>query len=640
MKTFISLLLIFLHANACLSQNASEEIFHLDKLPPEGILLNKYWKFHEGDNPDWAKIDYADKDWVLVNPALPLYQLPLVKENEIGWFRLTLKVDSSLKNKIIGIVLSFGGAAEIYLNGKLFYRFGAVSKDYNTEQTRILRNRPFSLNLGDQTIQTLAIRFSHNKNNLYVNFGSPVSCMRVVLKEIDTAFNYYIKEEGFYSTLRSIQMSLYFPLGILLFFFYFSIQRQKEFLYMGIFCFCFFLGMLLYNIGLAPSDTLTDSLGAIYVFSAHILWLSGTLFLLNSIFILLKKPKTLFFYFLNVYAFAAITSLLFFPSWAYIFETFFFPLTNIEFMRLYIQAIRKRRPGIWIPLGTVLLSVLGVIINTCLLILNQTEAAIYVLTIVFAIPSLGFSLFVAGEFARSASSLQLRMVEVEDLSAKTIAQEKEKVEAIIEKQHAIENIRSKISMDIHDEIGSRLTKISLLSQRIKLGFEKKKNIDPDIIEKITESSKEIIGNLGEIIWTVNPKHDNLPSLAAYLRNYITTFFEHSTIHYTIDFPDEIIAIVIPPDLKHNLFLVIKESLNNIVKHAQATEVNIHFHFTEHIYRFEIIDNGVGIKEMGGRDFGNGLLNMRSRMEAVNGKFEIVSEMSKGTKIILKGQFYS
>jgi signal transduction histidine kinase/ligand-binding sensor domain-containing protein len=206
-----------------------------------------------------------------------------------------------------------------------------------------------------------------------------------------------------------------------------------------------------------------------------------------------------------------------------------------------------------------------------------------------------------------------------------------------EKQKAIESVRSKISMDIHDEISSQLTKISLLSQRMKIEFKKKKNINESLMDKITASSREVINNLGEIVWAINPKYDNLQSLLSYIRNYISNFFEHTSIQYTINFPEEIPVIIISPDLKHNLFLVIKESLNNILKHAEATEVIVRFHLTDKTFCFEIIDNGKGIVDMSGRDFGNGLINMKNRMEAVNGKFEITSKKNKGAKITLKGE---
>ena len=137
---------------------------------------------------------------------------------------------------------------------------------------------------------------------------------------------------------------------------------------------------------------------------------------------------------------------------------------------------------------------------------------------------------------------------------------------------------------------------------------------------------------------MNPKHDNLQSLLAYLRNYIPNFFEQTNIDLAIDFPDEVPAITISPELKHNLFLVIKESLNNIVKHAAATTVKINFQFNGQTFCFEITDNGKGIAGMNGRDFGNGLINMKNRMQTVNGTFEIASEINKGTNIRLKGTF--
>jgi signal transduction histidine kinase len=210
-------------------------------------------------------------------------------------------------------------------------------------------------------------------------------------------------------------------------------------------------------------------------------------------------------------------------------------------------------------------------------------------------------------------------------------------EGQFEKQKAVEDIRSKISRDIHDQIGSGLTKISLMSQRMKMNFDNKKDVDARLVQKITDFSTEIIGNLSEIIWTVDPRHDNLESLLSYIRNYIAHFFEDTAIQHVIDFPEDIPAMGIHPELKRNLFLVIKESLNNILKHAEATAVNIHFHFDHRAYYFKITDNGKGISDHNRRNFGNGLINMKNRMESINGSFNIVSEVSKGTVITLEGE---
>ena len=206
-----------------------------------------------------------------------------------------------------------------------------------------------------------------------------------------------------------------------------------------------------------------------------------------------------------------------------------------------------------------------------------------------------------------------------------------------ERQKAIETLRSKISMDIHDEISSGLTRISLLSQRVKSKYERSKEVEPEVIDKIARFSKEIISNLGEIIWAVNPRHDNLQSLLAYIRNYVFSFFESTSVEPCVDFPEDIKTIPVSPDIKHNVFLVIKEALNNILKHASATKVEIRFTYTNDFYIFTITDNGKGISNLNGRAFGNGLTNMKQRMEAINGSFAVHSE-GKGTHLQLEGRF--
>ncbi|MCY7409545.1 MAG: tetratricopeptide repeat protein, partial [Chitinophagales bacterium] len=209
----------------------------------------------------------------------------------------------------------------------------------------------------------------------------------------------------------------------------------------------------------------------------------------------------------------------------------------------------------------------------------------------------------------------------------------------IEKQRAIENVRSRISIDMHDEIGSGLTKLSLMSERVKMKLKTLQNEEEPLLDKISKSSREISGNLSEIIWTVNPKHDNLASMLSYFRNYITKFFEDTSVVYKIDFKDHVPEFQIHPDLKRNLFLVLKESLNNILKYAQAKNVNVHFSLKGNQFNFDITDDGIGMKDLNGREFGNGLKNMKNRIESVNGSFDIQSAENTGTRIFIGGKLY-
>src|SRR5688572_12762287 len=115
MKIFsILLLFVFAAASNSFSRESSNDTLHLTKLPPEGVLLSKGWKFHAGDNPDWVKPGYDDKGWTPVNPADELHNLPEVRDAEIGWFRLKFEVDSLLASKPLAMVVSSIVASEIY----------------------------------------------------------------------------------------------------------------------------------------------------------------------------------------------------------------------------------------------------------------------------------------------------------------------------------------------------------------------------------------------------------------------------------------------------------------------------------------------------------------------------------------------
>ncbi len=205
----------------------------------------------------------------------------------------------------------------------------------------------------------------------------------------------------------------------------------------------------------------------------------------------------------------------------------------------------------------------------------------------------------------------------------------------LEKQQAVENVRSKISRDMHDEIGSSLTKISLLSETLKSKV--KETASDEIISKITSSSRGVIGNMNEIIWATNPQHDNMASMISYFRDYIAQFFNDTPVKCEINFPESVPDAVVNPEVRRNLFLVLKESLNNILKHANASAAVVEMILSEKELLMTIKDNGKGFVEQQNKKFSNGLKNMKKRMEDVGGSFEIISVVGKGTESRIKIQ---
>ena len=185
----------------------------------------------------------------------------------------------------------------------------------------------------------------------------------------------------------------------------------------------------------------------------------------------------------------------------------------------------------------------------------------------------------------------------------------------LQSQKEAERIR--IARDMHDEIGAGLTRIVMRSEQVKLQLKSGKELKNGIVEsleKMASESRLLSHNIGEIIWSLNPKNDSFDNLFAYIRNYAYDFLEEANIDCKIHFPDNLPVVSISPELRRNVFLIIKESLNNIVKHSEATEVEITLLLSSNHFSLSIKDNGKGIIGDEFQTNGNGLGNMKKRTE--------------------------
>lgn len=223
-----------------------------------------------------------------------------------------------------------------------------------------------------------------------------------------------------------------------------------------------------------------------------------------------------------------------------------------------------------------------------------------------------------------------------ELIEKTREQEAMKLE--VEKQSyetklavldARQKERNRISADMHDELGAGITAIRLYSELAK--SKPDKNTMPEI-EKISSSANELLNSMNTIIWAMSSSNDSLENMIAYIRSYALEYFENSGIRCKVDIADGIPNIEVSGAIRKNVFMVVKESLNNILKHAKATEVNIGLKKVADGLSLYIHDNGIGIDIEKTRRFGNGLKNMKHRMEEMNIDFSI--ENKNGTLIML------
>ncbi len=203
-------------------------------------------------------------------------------------------------------------------------------------------------------------------------------------------------------------------------------------------------------------------------------------------------------------------------------------------------------------------------------------------------------------------------------------------------REAILEERGRIARDIHDELGSSLTRITMLGERAEEDLAKREEVGGHL-RKIVASARGTVQSLEEIVWAVNPENDTLDGLVGFISHYADQFFESANVHCRLEMPVELSPATLPAESRHNLFLVVKEALNNVLKHSHATEVRVRVAETTSGLEIVIEDNGAGFDPSmaTARHAGNGLENMRKRIESLGGSFVITSVPGKGTCLTAK-----
>jgi signal transduction histidine kinase len=188
----------------------------------------------------------------------------------------------------------------------------------------------------------------------------------------------------------------------------------------------------------------------------------------------------------------------------------------------------------------------------------------------------------------------------------------------IERQRALEQERSRIARDLHDDLGATLTQIRFLS-----ALESRDAMLPSAtrsqLGQISEKSREMVTSLDEIVWAINPANDSLLHLTIYLCQFAEEFFRPTSIRCRLDVDETLSEVALTSELRHSLYLAVREAFNNIAKHSGATEVWLRIHERGSGLEIFIEDNGRGF-DRASQPAGEGLVNMQKRLEEVGGKF--------------------
>jgi signal transduction histidine kinase/ligand-binding sensor domain-containing protein len=193
----------------------------------------------------------------------------------------------------------------------------------------------------------------------------------------------------------------------------------------------------------------------------------------------------------------------------------------------------------------------------------------------------------------------------------------------------LERVRTRIAMDLHDDIGSNLSRIAILSE-----VARRSNVpnppDDGSLSSIGRIAREAAASMSDIVWAISPEHDTLKDLVGRMRHHAEELFEGSDVELTLDVPDDAESMPVGIHIRPDFYLIFKEAVNNAARHSRCRRIAIGLRVTDSRLSFEVADDGIGFD--GIPDRGNGLTSLRRRADRLGAVLEVVSGVGLGTKV--------
>lgn len=196
-----------------------------------------------------------------------------------------------------------------------------------------------------------------------------------------------------------------------------------------------------------------------------------------------------------------------------------------------------------------------------------------------------------------------------------------------------EIIRNRIARDLHDDMGSVLSTINILSTMTKTKIADDPVKASEYVGKISDSSQRMMEAMDDIVWAIKPDNDNMQKITARMREFATSILEAKDIELNFKVEEKVNDIKLNMEARRDFFLIFKEAVNNVAKYSRCSKCNIHIGLHNHRLLLDVEDNGIGF-DVGSADSGNGLSNMQKRAQALKGRANINSKPGEGTKVTL------
>ena len=194
----------------------------------------------------------------------------------------------------------------------------------------------------------------------------------------------------------------------------------------------------------------------------------------------------------------------------------------------------------------------------------------------------------------------------------------------------IEKVRNNIARDLHDDMGSALSSINILSQ---VALVEKNDNTQGYLQRIGDQSARMMEDMSDMVWSINPRNDSMNQVIIRMQEFASEIFDTKNIEYQFT-ENSIGQVPLNAEQRKNLFLIYKESINNAGKYSEASKVEVNLQYKDNILELSVRDNGQGFDEHNIKA-GNGLRNLRDRAKEINATLELQTAVGKGTGVVLK-----
>jgi ligand-binding sensor domain-containing protein/signal transduction histidine kinase len=198
----------------------------------------------------------------------------------------------------------------------------------------------------------------------------------------------------------------------------------------------------------------------------------------------------------------------------------------------------------------------------------------------------------------------------------------------------VERVRTRIASDLHDDIGSSLSQISIISEVVRTQLTRDNPAFAAPLSTIAQTSRELVDSMSDIVWSINPKRDNLFDLVYRMRHFSMDTLAAQEIDFDFNAPDSLPETKIETDMRREIFLIFKEAVNNAIRHSRGSYVKIELSFENGALQLAVKDNGTGFDTTKNHR-GHGLSSIRQRAERIGGELEINSTPGAGTEVTLQ-----